>query len=72
MKKLMIAACLLGTLAFAACKGNPNTTSGDSTGTGAAGARVPGKISSDTTHQGSVPGSPSIDTSKKADSANRK
>ncbi len=67
MKKLMIAACLFTTLAFAACKGNPNTTSGDSTGTGAGGARVPGKSDSDTTHNGSVPGSPSADTAKKPD-----
>ncbi len=67
MKKLIIAACLLGTLAFAACKGNPGTSSGDSTGTGAGGARVPGKSDSDTTHKGSVTGSPSIDTGKKLD-----
>lgn len=63
----MTAACLLGTLAFAACKGNPGTSSGDSTGTGATGARVPGNTVSDTTHKGSVPGSPSVDTGKKAD-----
>jgi len=72
MKKLMIAACLTGTLAFAACKGNPNTTSGDSTGTGAGGARVPGKTVSDTTHKGSVNGSPSMDTAKKADTVTKK
>jgi hypothetical protein len=72
MKKLMIAACLFGTLAFAACKGNPGTNSGDSTGTGAAGARVPGKSDSDTTHKGSVTGSPATDTSKKADTAAKK
>ena len=72
MKKLLIAACMLGTLAFATCKGNPGTTSGDSTGTGAAGARVPGKSDSDTTHKGSVSGSPSADTSKKLDTVKPK
>lgn len=64
MKKLMIAACLFGTLAIAACKGNPGTSSGDSTGTGAAGARVPGKSDSDTTNKTSVTGAPSLDTTK--------
>lgn len=72
MKKLMIAACLLGSMAFAACKSNSNTTSGDSTGTGAGGARVPGNTVSDTTHTGSVPGSPSIDTTRKTDSLMKK
>jgi hypothetical protein len=72
MKKLMIAACLFGTLAFAACKGNPDTTSGDSSGTGAGGARVPGNTVSDTTHKGSVPGSPSTDTAKKTDTVTKK
>lgn len=72
MKRLMITACLLGILAFAACKGNPNTTSGDSSGTGTAGARVPGNTVSDTTHSGSVPGAPSADTTQKSDTVTKK
>jgi hypothetical protein len=65
MKKILIAICLFNSLAFAACKGNPNTSSGDSTGTGAGGARVPGKSDSDTTHKGSATGVLSADTTKK-------
>lgn len=72
MKKLMIAACMFGTLAFAGCTSHKNSTSGDSTATGAAGARVPGKSDSDTTHKGSVTGAPSIDTAKKADTVKQK
>jgi len=65
MKKTLIAVCLFSSLAFAACKGNPNTSSGDSTGTGAGGARVPGKSDSDTTRRGSATGALSVDTTKK-------
>lgn len=72
MKNLMIAACLLGTMVFAACKGNMNTTSGDSTATGATGARVPGNTVGDTTHKGSIPGSPDVDTASKADTVTKK
>jgi hypothetical protein len=72
MKKSLIAIALFSSLAFAACKGNPNTSSGDSTGTGAAGARVPSKSDSDTTHKGSATGALSVDTNKKADTANLK
>jgi hypothetical protein len=64
MKKLLIALFLCAGLAFAGCKGNPNTSSGDSTGTGAAGARVPGKESADTTRRGPAIGADAKDTSK--------
>lgn len=47
-------------LVFAGCKGNPNTTSGDSTGTGAGGARVPGNVTKDTTKNDT------LDTASKA------
>jgi hypothetical protein len=67
MKKILIAVCLFSSLAFVACKGNPGTSSGDSTGTGAAGARVPGKTASDTTNHASTTGALSADTTKKAD-----
>jgi len=49
MKRSLQIICLCATLAFAACKGNPSTQSGDSTGTGASGARVPGNVTADTT-----------------------
>jgi hypothetical protein len=49
MKRLLIMAGICATFALASCKGNPDTASGDSTGTGAAGARVPSKVDSDTT-----------------------
>lgn len=56
--------CILVTalLLTIGCKGNPHTTSGDSTGTGAGGARVPGFQTKDTTKQ--QPGGPSMDTTK--------
>jgi len=62
MKNVLIAICIFAALAFTACKGNPNTSSGDSTGTGATGARVPGKTSSDTTRRGSAVGANAKDT----------
>jgi len=71
MKKILITVCLFSSLAFVACKGNPGTSSGDSTGTGAAGARVPGKLDSDTTHKGSATGALSADTTKKADTVKK-
>jgi hypothetical protein len=64
MKRLSIIAGICTLLAFAACKGNPSTTSGDSTGTGAVGARVPGKESSDTTRRGPATGADVKDTAK--------
>jgi len=49
--------CLAATLAgLIGCKGNPDTTSGDSTGTGSGGARVPGMVSKDTTKHDSTTG----------------
>lgn len=50
-------------LLLISCKGNPNTTAGDSTGTGAAGARVPGNVTRDTTKHDS-PGIAAKDTDK--------
>jgi len=41
-------------LAFTACKGNPHTESGDSTGTGSGGARTPGNETADTTKHDST------------------
>lgn len=49
MKKTLLLFALIATMILGSCKGNPNTTSGDSTGTGAGGARVPGNTVSDTT-----------------------
>jgi hypothetical protein len=39
-QKLLIGVLMAVILALASCKGNPSTMSGDSTGTGAAGART--------------------------------
>lgn len=67
MKKLKLLA-ICGVFFFAACKGNPGTTSGDSTGTGAGGARVPGMKTQDTTRHDSVDGkrdTSTLDTVKK-------
>ena len=41
-EKLIIGIIMAAVLAFASCKGNPSTQSGDSTGTGAGGAKTPG------------------------------
>lgn len=49
MEKVIIGISMAAILAFASCKGNPSTMSGDSTGTGAAGARTPGFTTKDTT-----------------------
>ena len=54
MKKSLQILCICATLAFAACKGNPSTQAGDSTGTGAAGAKVPGNVVADTTKHDST------------------
>lgn len=56
MKKLKLLAFAGALLLLAACKGNPTTTSGDSTGTGAGGARVPGMKTQDTTRHDSADG----------------
>ncbi len=64
MKRLSILAGTIILLAFSACKGNPSTTSGDSTGTGAVGARVPGDTTSDTTRRGPAIGADAKDTAK--------
>jgi hypothetical protein len=58
MKKSLSIICICATLAFTACKGNPGTQAGDSTGTGASGARVPGNNSTDTTKHDSTNTSP--------------
>ncbi len=67
MKKLkLIAIC--GMVFLAGCKGNPGTISGDSTGTGAGGARVPGTTTQDTTRHDSADGkrdTSTLDTVKK-------
>lgn len=60
MKKSLKIAMAVVCLVFAGCKGNPNTTSGDSTGTGAGGARVPGNVTKDTTKNDT------LDTASKA------
>jgi len=66
MKKLLMITGVCAALAFTGCKGNPNTASGDSTGTGAAGARVPGNTTADTTHHDTTKNalSTGIDSSK--------
>jgi hypothetical protein len=70
--KLVTALLMVTVLALTSCKGNPSTTSGDSTGTGAAGAKVPGfsstkdTTSHDTTGGGTGDSAKShIDTTKK-------
>jgi hypothetical protein len=68
MKKFKFAAIFGIALLFAACKGNPSTTSGDSSGTGAGGARVPGMKTQDTTRHDSAEGkrdTSTLDTVKK-------
>jgi len=66
MKKSVITIVLFSALAFTACKSHMNSAAGDSTGTGASGARVPGQVSSDTTHHDSTKNSLStgVDSSK--------
>ena len=68
MKRSIITLTIPTILAFTACKSHMNTANGDSTGTGAAGARVPGQVSSDTTHHDTVKNSleTGLDSSKKA------
>ena len=52
-ERVIIVILMAAVLAFASCKGNPSTQSGDSTGTGAAGAKTPGFSSTkDTTGGG--------------------
>jgi len=58
MKKSLSILCVCMALAFTACKGNPSTQAGDSTGTGASGARVPGNVDADTTKHDSTNTSP--------------
>jgi hypothetical protein len=50
MKKILMILSVCIVLAFTACHAHPDTAAGDSTGTGSGGARVPGKVASDTTH----------------------
>ena len=64
MKKSVSMLCFCILLSLAACKGNQDTTAGDSTGTGAAGARMPGNITSDTTHYDSTSTSPKTSVHK--------
>jgi hypothetical protein len=54
MKNTLIICALFAATILVSCKGNPNTTAGDSTGTGAGGARVPGNTVSDTTKHDST------------------
>lgn len=70
--KMIIGLVMATVLAFTSCKGNPSTESGDSTGTGAAGAKVPGFSSTkDTTSHDTTGGGTGdsaknhIDTTKK-------
>jgi hypothetical protein len=70
--KMIIGLVMVTALAFTSCKGNPSTESGDSTGTGAAGAKVPGFSSTkDTTSHDTTGGGTGdsaknhIDTAKK-------
>jgi hypothetical protein len=58
MKKIFIATLVCSILSVTACTGNQNTQAGDSTGTGSAGARVPGNESADTTRKDSTTTSP--------------
>jgi len=58
MKRSFITLLVCSILSVTACAGNQNTQAGDSTGTGAAGARVPGNQSADTTRHDSTTGSP--------------
>jgi len=58
MKKSFIILLISSVLAISACKGTKNTPAGDSTGTGAAGARTPGFESADTTKHDSTNTSP--------------
>jgi len=48
-EKLIIGILMAVILAFSSCKGNPTTVAGDSSGTGAGSAKVPGFTSKDTT-----------------------
>jgi hypothetical protein len=61
MKRTQLIFLAAALVALSACKGNPNTTSGDSTGSGSGGARVPGMVSKDTTKHDSTTGK--MDTS---------
>jgi len=58
MKNSLSIIFICAALAFTACKGNPSTQAGDSTGTGASGARVPGNVNGDTTKHDSTSTSP--------------
>ena len=58
MKNSISVICVCIVLTFTACKGNPGTQAGDSTGTGASGARVPGNVNGDTTKHDSTSTSP--------------
>jgi len=58
MKSSLSIICICVALAFTSCKGNPSTQAGDSTGTGASGARVPGNVNGDTTKHDSTSTSP--------------
>jgi hypothetical protein len=54
MKRTLIILSICAGMALTACKGRGNTTAGDSTGTGAIGARVPGYTTKDTTRNDSA------------------
>ncbi|WP_461452043.1 hypothetical protein [Mucilaginibacter sp.] len=63
MKRSIIVILICSVLSITACKGNPSTQSGDSTGTGAGGARVPGNMSADTTkHDSTISSSKAMNT----------
>jgi len=54
MKKAMTGIMMFAVLATTSCKGGKDTPNGDSTGTGASGARVPGMVTKDTTKHDST------------------
>ena len=64
MNKLIIIILMGIILAFTACKGNPDTMSGDSTGTGAAGAKTPGFASTKDTSSHDTTGGGTGDSAK--------
>jgi len=73
MNKLIIIILMGLILAFTACKGNPNTTSGDSTGTGAGGAKTPGFSSTKDTSSHDTTGGGTGDSAKShVDTAHKK
>lgn len=74
MKNSISILCICIVLAFTACKSNMHNEAGDSSKTGAAGARTPGNYSADTTRYDSTNTSPKhavYQDSTKKDSAKK-